>query len=107
MNVTVDRNIEGKKLASSIAMTMSLVTFAMLFATMFLGYTVFRMQQPVWPPMGMPRVGLTIPLLSTLLIVVSSFTYWKFEKNIETKKWLIITTLLGYRLFNFTNYLVE
>ena len=74
-------HLEKRKAVSSIGMIIILVSFAMLFASLLLGYVVFRLSNEVWPPMGMERVPLGLPLLSTLLIAASSVTYIKFERT--------------------------
>ena len=74
---------EGKNIANSIAMIITLVSFTMLFAVFFLGYAIFRFNAQEWPPMGMDRVGLGIPSLSTLLIVLSSVTLVVMEGSIK------------------------
>lgn len=98
--------IERSRTAASIAMTIMLVSFSMLFATLFLGYVVFRVQSEFWPPMGMQRVPLFFPLLSTFFIAVSSFTYWRFEKAFfqrldkrVMKGWLFATIALALGFF--------
>jgi len=78
------RQVEGHKLVSSIAMALVLISFSMLFAALFLGYAVYRMQNPVWPPMGMQRVPLTLPSISTLMIGISSLFYVYFQKGYES-----------------------
>lgn len=69
-----------KDLKSSIAMTLTLVSFSMLFAAMLLGYVVIRFNNPIWPPMGMSRVDLFLPTLSTAIIALSSVFYVLFER---------------------------
>ncbi len=90
----------GRQVTSSIAMTVVLVAFSMLFASLFLGYTVFRVTSDVWPPMGFERVDLFLPMVSTLLIALSSVSFWKFQtvfiKNGHGKKqWFSLTVFLG------------
>lgn len=86
---------EGQKITSSIAMTMTLVSFTMLFATLFLGYLAYRFTSEIWPPVGMGRVDLLLPTVSTIIILLSSLSYLLFE---STKKamWLYLTTALGF-----------
>ena len=74
---------EGKNIANSIAMIITLVSFTMLFAVFFLGYAIFRFNAQEWPPMGMDRVGLGIPSLSTFFIVLSSVTLVVVERSIK------------------------
>ena len=40
---------EGKNIANSIAMIITLVSFTMLFAVFFLGYAIFRFNAQEWP----------------------------------------------------------
>jgi cytochrome c oxidase subunit 3 len=86
---------EGEKLSSSIAMTMTLVSFSMLFATLFLGYVSYRLTSEIWPPVGMQRLTLGLPTASTMIILASSLTYLFFEQTAK-KKWLVMTTILGF-----------
>ena len=76
-------NYDGKDVANSIAMVITLVSFTMLFAVFFLGYAIFRFNAQEWPPMGMDKVGLGIPSLSTLIIVLSSITLVVAESAIK------------------------
>ncbi len=98
---TMTKERYGRRLTSSIAMTVVLVTFSMLFASFFLGFTVFRITSDVWPPMGFERIDLFLPTLSTVIILISSFTFWKFDslffsENKERKIWFIATIFLGF-----------
>ncbi|MDD0854517.1 cytochrome c oxidase subunit 3 [Halobacteriovorax sp. GB3] len=87
------RNLEGRKMVSSIGMIVLLVSFSMLFATLLLGYAIYRLTSDVWPPMGMQRVPLFLPTVSTFIIAVSSLSLWKFEKEFELKKEQILLPL--------------
>jgi cytochrome c oxidase subunit 3 len=92
-------NIES--IQSSITMTVLLISFSMLFGTLFLGYMVYRVRATVWPPMGMSEIGLFYPSFSTVVIFLSSITYYFFEKLLSTKKissakkYLYLSFLLG------------
>jgi len=92
----------GEQLKSSIAMAVALVSFSMLFATLLLGYAVFRFTAESWPPMGMEPVPLTYPFISTVLILVSSVSFHFFQTNFFSKaksmakKWLVLTLVLGF-----------
>jgi cytochrome c oxidase subunit III len=71
--------LKRKSLSSSVAMTMIMVSFSMVFATLMLGYFSYRFTSDVWPPMGMKRVDLGLPTTSTVLILLSSLTYFLAE----------------------------
>lgn len=76
---------QEKMLQSSIAMTVTLISFGMLFASLFLGYFLVRFNAPVWPPVeiqGMPKL---IPFLSTIAMALSSWSYFQLEKKEETR----------------------
>lgn len=80
---------------NSVGMTVTLISFGMLFATLFLGYFLVRFNAPVWPPVEIENLPKLLPFLSTLVLGMSSFTYYKMEKGVERKKFWIITVLLG------------
>jgi cytochrome c oxidase subunit III len=92
---------EMRKNNSAIAMVVALVSFSMLFLTLFMSFTIFRMSNNVWPPMGFEKIPLLIPSLSTLVIVLSSFSYYRFEKKyaqnnlLSARKWFYLTLFLS------------
>ncbi|MBP9681471.1 MAG: cytochrome c oxidase subunit 3 [Bacteriovorax sp.] len=92
--LTSEKN-QGQEIISSVAMIVTLVSFSMLFATLMMGFAMFRLTAPVWPPAGMMRPSLLLPSLSTLCIFISSLSFLWFEKDISNKKGLILTTVLG------------
>ena len=77
---------EMNKVQSSITMTVLLISFSMLFGTLFMGYMVYRVRATVWPPMGMNDLSLLYPSISTVMIVLSSVTYFLFEKQFRLEK---------------------
>lgn len=79
------KQFRGRKAVSSIGMIVLLISFAMLFATLMLGYVIFRMTSEVWPPMGIERISLFLPTISTVIIAISSFTYITFENAYKSK----------------------
>ncbi|MGE3608227.1 MAG: heme-copper oxidase subunit III [Bacteriovoracaceae bacterium] len=89
-----------KLIQSSVAMTVALISWAMLFATLFLGYFLVRFNSPTWPPVeiqGMPKL---LPFMSTIVMLMSSVTYFVMEKkaftNIkEAKLGWVLTVVLG------------
>lgn len=75
---------ELKLIQSSVAMTVALISIAMMFATLFLGYFLFRFNSPAWPPVeiqGMPKL---LPFLSTMVMLASSVAYFFMEKKVFT-----------------------
>lgn len=93
--IATDKVKEGDRIISSVTMVVTLVSFGMLFLTLMMGFALFRFTSEVWPPAGMVRPSLTNPSLSTLIIVLSSYFFYKYEQNIKNKNFLIVTTVLG------------
>ena len=81
----------------SVAMTVTLISFGMLFGTMFLGYTLVRSNSQTWPPTEIENLPMFLPFLSTLVIGLSSWTYNLFEKKESHRNlyWLL-TVVLGF-----------
>ncbi len=106
---------------ANLAMTVTLVSFAMLFASLFLMYAVYRVTNTVWPPMGFDKIPVTLPTLSTIFIALSSFSFIKFQANYDLKEetklyyWLTIFLSLAFlttqkflwNYLNFTGVFVE
>lgn len=91
------KSIEGKKIVSHVGMAVALVSFSMLFFTLMLGFAVFRFTAPVWPPEGMTRPSLVLPLTSTFIIALSSFVYIRFENEFKNDiRGLVWTIVLGF-----------
>lgn len=86
---------QGQEIISSVGMIVTLVSFAMLFATLMMGFAMFRFTAPVWPPAAMARPSLLLPSLSTICIFLSSLSYMWFEKNIANKRGLTLTIAFG------------
>lgn len=86
---------QEKVMQHSIAMTVTLISFGMLFASLFLGYFLVRFNTATWPPVeiqGMPKL---LPFLSTLVIGLSSYTYHLMEKKAEKGTYWSLTFALG------------
>ena len=77
--------VRRRALTSSVAMSIVMVSFAMVFATLMLGYFAYRFTSEVWPPMGMQREDLGLPTVSTVLILLSSLTYFLSESSFLQK----------------------
>lgn len=94
MTKNPEQNLEQFK--NSVAMTVTLISFGMLFASLFLGYFLVRFNAPTWPPVEIENLPQLLPFLSTLVMGLSSFTYYKLEKGSEKKKFWLLTVLLGF-----------
>jgi len=93
----VNNNQEQMKaFQNSVAMTVTLISFGMLFATLFLGYFLARYNAPVWPPVELQDLPKFLPLASTFVIALSSLAYYMFEKVEQGKgKFWFLTFGLG------------
>jgi cytochrome c oxidase subunit 3 len=65
--------VKKTDLQSNLAMMIVLVSGTMLFMTLFMGYAIYRTSATYWPPLGIPKIGLAIPFISTLVIIASSW----------------------------------
>lgn len=106
MNSIVEKNIpkkeqQGRFIVSDLAGSILVVSIGMLFATMFLGVILYRSQNILWPPMGIERLPLQFPLISSAFVLGSSvfFEAFFYIKEGEFKKFakplLLISLLLG------------
>jgi cytochrome c oxidase subunit III len=75
--------VKKTDLQNNLAMTITLLSGAMLFATLFMGYAIYRTSADVWPPLGIPKVSLAIPLLSTIIIVLSSWFAYQIKVQVK------------------------
>jgi cytochrome c oxidase subunit III len=77
----MNQSKQEKLMQNSVAMTVALISFGMLFASLFLGYFLVRFNSPVWPPVEIEKLPQLLPLISTLVMLFSSFTYLMMEKK--------------------------
>lgn len=94
MTKTQDQNY--KNFQNSVAMTVTLLSFGMLFATMVLGYALARANSQTWPPVEIENLPMFIPLMSTFVIGLSSLAYHFFEHKGHKKSLWALTTALGF-----------
>lgn len=78
-----------------------IVSEAMIFLGLFVSYWMLRLSVDVWPPAGSPVIGVTLPIIMTVILVSSSVTYHWGEGCLEAgdnkgfTNWVIISILLG------------
>ncbi len=80
---------------NSVAMTVTLISFGMMFASLFLGYFLVRFNAPAWPPVEIENLPKVLPFLSTLVMALSSWTFVLLEKRGEKKMLWLATFGLG------------
>lgn len=87
---------------NNLAMNMVLISGSMLFATLLMGYSLFRSSSSTWPPEGIRSVSLGYPLLSTAAILLSSWFCSRLRGNVAmndfkaAKMNLDTTLVLGF-----------
>ena len=92
--------LEKQKVVSSIVVTTLLISFSMLFATLFLTYILYRMTAITWPPVGVSVPPIWWTMLSTFVIFASSASLVQFRKSVESHQlsrgWFGMTLFLGF-----------
>lgn len=92
---------EDKAQNHKLAMTVAIISWSMLFATLLLGYFVYRYSQTLWPPLGVETVPLILPNLSLIAVLGSSITFWlsmnayKKQQYNAMRWWNWATLVLG------------
>lgn len=87
-----------------------IISETMIFLSLFTAYWMLRLTAPEWPPPGSPHIGITVPIIMTVILVSSSVTYHFGEMKLEEgdragfRQWLMITILLGAVFLAFTAY---
>lgn len=72
---------QASRLRNNLAFNVAFISWGMLFATLFLGYAIYRSSANVWPPMGLTKVSLIYPGISTLIVLISSFFAYEMKKS--------------------------
>ena len=67
----------------NIAMVIVLISFSMLFATLFLSYALYRVSAIEWPPNGGFSINLFLPTVNTIVIIMSSWSYYLYQKSYQ------------------------
>lgn len=86
---------------SQLALPIFITSEVLIFLGLFVSYWALRLLAPAWPPAGSPHIGTTIPIIMTILLVTSSYTYHLAEGKLEEgdaggfKSMLGLTMLLG------------
>ena len=104
--MNMERAQEMKLVQNSVAMTVILCSFGMLFATLFLGYFLLRFNSPVWPPVEIEGMPQGLPLFSTIVMVLSSVTYYFFEHKTVARKVTFLSTIFLGVLFLVSQWLL-
>ncbi len=98
------KNEQGRAQANKVAMVFLFVSFSMLFATLFLGYAVFRLTATDWPPTNLQALPLAGPFVSTICVGLSSLCYFLSQKNKAYSQLLMHLSTLFCALFLGTQF---
>ncbi len=100
VNAEIHNDIQDE-LKSSIGMTVILVSLMMFFGTLFFGYAVYRFTTETWPPMGMQKINLMLPSMTTIAVSLGSLffeiskKYLNKNNKIQGKNFLILSIVMG------------
>ncbi len=83
-----------------LGMLLFLFTEAMLFAALLAAFFVLRVQQPIWPPPGQPRLPVGVTTINTLVLLGSGFAMIRSRGALHSgaaaaARWLGVTAALG------------
>jgi heme/copper-type cytochrome/quinol oxidase subunit 3 len=93
--------VVGERAPGWWGMLMLVGTEATLFASLLSGYFYLRAGQATWPPSGIERPELTLPLAMTAVLLASSGPMWWAERSIRRgdqlglRLGLLLSLLLG------------
>jgi cytochrome c oxidase subunit 3 len=93
-----DNKIEQDRFTSNLATTVALISWAMLFTTLFMGYAIYRFQAEVWPPLGVEKLSLATSIPSTIIVFLSSITFIMAQRAYQRKKLRSFKYFLGVTL---------
>lgn len=92
---------EESRRTSFVGMVMALASWTMLFVALFFSYAVLRLNAATWPPDGLAPLPKALPLLNTLVLLLSSCVLHQGtrpdaeEKPGALRRALLFTMLLG------------
>ncbi|MCB9094514.1 MAG: hypothetical protein H6621_05540 [Halobacteriovoraceae bacterium] len=103
MKIDIREKIQREE-ASNIGFSVAMISWGMLFASLFLAYALYRFKETAWPPMGFEKVSLVWPTTSTIIIFLSSCTYYLYQKSyfmkqVKSTKFFYSVTVLFASLF--------
>ncbi|MGQ4649615.1 cytochrome c oxidase subunit 3 [Lyngbya aestuarii] len=79
---------------------MFLIADTMMFASLFVAFSLYKANAPFWPPEG-PELELLLPAINTIILVSSSFVMHKGQSALKKNNlsglqlWFGITALMG------------
>ncbi len=84
---------------SYLGMMIALGSWAIMFAGLFFAYAGVRLSAPTWPPPGVPKLPVAMPLLNTVVLAASSVTAHRALGAIRLGERDPMKALLGATIF--------
>lgn len=87
---------------SYLGMTIALASMLMLFGSLFVCYLIVRFRQSQWPPMGTPELPVFLPMINTIVLLLSSILLHRSIQKLEAsnnhafKFWLLSSVIMGF-----------
>ena len=69
--------------SSYVGIVVALASWAMMFAGFFFIYAAVRSRATSWPPLGVPKLPVTLPAINTAVIVASSVVIHRAVKHLQ------------------------
>lgn len=88
-----------------LGMLFLLTTEFMFFAGLISAFVVNTAKEPVWPPMGQPRLPIEVTAINTIILLFSGITFFSFYKQFEAadglkkSKALLIVSIIAGSIF--------
>lgn len=76
--------LQEQEKTAYIAMVIFLGSWAVMFAGLFFGFSMHRVNAVVWPPPEFAGLPLWIPFVSSLMLVASSVTLQRFANGVRS-----------------------
>ncbi len=85
MQLAIDNNSEEPQGISNgiLGMLFLLATEFMFFAGLISAFVVNTAKEPVWPPLGQPRLPIEVTAINTIVLLFSGITFFSFYKQFE------------------------
>jgi heme/copper-type cytochrome/quinol oxidase subunit 3 len=93
--------IDEDKFTSIFGMIIVIASLSMLFVALIVCYSILRVRSGFWVNLNIEGSYLFIAYFNTVMILISSFTYFKWSKSIRNNskdiplKWINTTILIG------------
>ena len=98
---TLHPDIASKHATAFIGMAIFLGSWAVMFAGLFFAFAMHRVNATHWPPVSLSSVPFGMPVSSTVIIALSSYTLVRYSGFVKTgdrapaRRWLLRTVALG------------